>query len=112
MKTRQMCDKAILKNCGTLKPVIDCYKNSKISNKAVDNYPQVLELVAECYKTQKMYEKPVDTHPPTIKYVSECYKTQGMRNKAVYRSFFVFNSFPDQYKTPEIYDIIVSLYPL
>ena len=25
--------------------------------------------------------------------------------------FFVFDSIPDQYKTQEVYDIVVSLYP-
>ena len=35
-----------------------------------------------------------------------------MCNKAVNRFLCVFNSIPDQYKTQEIYDIVVSLYPL
>ena len=43
-----MCDKAIVKNAGTLKCVPNCYKN-----KAVENYPHELEYVLECYKTEK-----------------------------------------------------------
>ena len=43
-----MCDKAILENGGTIKSVPDCYRNKKMCNKAVDNYPHVLEFVPEC----------------------------------------------------------------
>ena len=42
-----MCDKAILRNSGTLKFGPDCYKNSEMCNKAVDIYPHVLEFVPE-----------------------------------------------------------------
>ena len=49
-----MCDKAILENGGTLKPVSDCYKNQKMCNKVVDNYPHALDFVPECYTTQKL----------------------------------------------------------
>ena len=31
--------------------------------------------------------------------------------RAVHRCFFVFDSIPDQYKTQEICDLAVSLYP-
>ena len=48
-----MCDKATLKNSGTLKSVPDCYKNQQMCNKAVDNYLHSLKFVPECYKTQK-----------------------------------------------------------
>ena len=34
-----MCDKAVLENGGTSKPVPDCYKNQQMCDKAVDNYP-------------------------------------------------------------------------
>ena len=43
-----MCDKAILENSGILKSVRDCYKNQKMCDKAVDNYPQALYFVPEC----------------------------------------------------------------
>ena len=46
-----MCDKAILENGGTLKPVPDCYKNQEMCNKPVDNYPQALQFVPECFIT-------------------------------------------------------------
>ena len=36
-----MCDKAILESGGTLKFVSDCYRNQKMLNKAVENYPHV-----------------------------------------------------------------------
>ena len=35
--TQQMCDQAILENGGTLNSVLDCYKNLKTWNKAVDD---------------------------------------------------------------------------
>ena len=37
-----MCNKAILENGATLKPVFDCYKNQEMCNKVVDNYPRLL----------------------------------------------------------------------
>ena len=48
-----MCGKAIVENGGTLKSVLDCYKNQEMCNKAVENYSHALEFVLECYKTQK-----------------------------------------------------------
>ena len=48
-----MCDKVNLENVGTLKSVLDFYKNQEMCNKAVENYPHALEFVPECYKTQK-----------------------------------------------------------
>ena len=48
-----MCDKAILENGGTLKPVPDCYKNQSMCNKAIDGYPHELEFVPECHKDEK-----------------------------------------------------------
>ena len=65
-----MCDKAILKNVGTLKSVPDCYKNQQMCDKAVDNYPYALKFVPECYKTQK-WEKAVNTYLSAIEYVSD-----------------------------------------
>ena len=47
-----MYDKAILKYGGTLKFVTDSYKNQKIPNIAVDNYPHALESIPQCFKTQ------------------------------------------------------------
>ena len=46
-----MGEKAILEYYETLKRIPDCYKNKKMDNKAVDNYPHALEFVTECYKT-------------------------------------------------------------
>ena len=51
--------KAILGNGGTLKSVIDCYKNQEMCNKAVHNYPHALEFVPECFMTQEMWDKAV-----------------------------------------------------
>ena len=39
---RQMCDKAILENDGTLNSVPDCYNNQEMCNEAVDNRPHTL----------------------------------------------------------------------
>ena len=55
-----MCDKAILENGGTLKCVLDCYRNQEMCNKAVDNYSPALKFVPECYKTQTMCHKTFD----------------------------------------------------
>ena len=52
---RDIWDKAILENGGTLESVPDCYKNQDICNKSVDNYSQALEFVLECYKTLKKW---------------------------------------------------------
>ena len=38
-----MCDKAILKNCGTLAFVPDCYKNKQMCDEAINNYPLALK---------------------------------------------------------------------
>ena len=46
-----MCDTAILENGGALKPVLGCYKNQEMCNKAIDIYPYTLEFLLECYKT-------------------------------------------------------------
>ena len=40
-----MCDKAILENGETLTSLLDCYKNQKMFNKAVDNYFYALKFV-------------------------------------------------------------------
>ena len=37
--------------------VPDCYKNQKMYDKAVDNYPHALEFVPDCYMTQEMCDK-------------------------------------------------------
>ena len=39
-----MCDKAILENGGMLKSVHDCYKNQKMFDKTVDNYPHTVKF--------------------------------------------------------------------
>ena len=85
-KTRQMCDKAILQNGGTLKFV----PNYKMCNKAVDNYSHELELVSERYKTQKMSDKSVSTYPSTIKFFPECIMIQELCDKSVNRCFFIW----------------------
>ena len=58
-KTRQMRDKGILENGGTLKSIPDQYKTQEMCDKAVDNYVHALEFVPECYKTQKCVIKPL-----------------------------------------------------
>ena len=40
----EMCDKSILENGGALESVVDCYKNQKMYNKAVDNYAHAIEF--------------------------------------------------------------------
>ena len=71
-----MCDKAILENGGTLESISGCYKNHKMCDKAVDNYPLALKFVTDCYMTQKkMRHKAVSTDPFTIILFPGCYKT-------------------------------------
>ena len=94
-----MCGKGILENGGALNSVLDCYKNQRLCDKAVDNYTHGLKFVPGCYKTQKMRDKAVDTHRSTIRFVAECYKTQEMCYKAVNRCSFVFDSIPNQHTT-------------
>ena len=48
-----MCGKGILENGGALNSVLDCYKNQRLCDKAVDNYTHGLKFVPGCYKTQK-----------------------------------------------------------
>ena len=55
-----MCDKAIFENGGTLKSLLDCYKNQEMCNKAVHNYTHTLEFVSECFMTQKICDKAVN----------------------------------------------------
>ena len=102
-----MCNKAILGNDGALKSVPDCYKNQEMCNKAVDN---VLEFVRECFMTLKICDKAVNTDPSTIKFFPKCFMTQEMYDKTV-RMFFAFDSIPNQYKTQEMCDSVVSKDP-
>ena len=55
----QKCVKKLetIENGETLVPVLDCCKNQKMCNKAVDNYLYVLEFVPECFMTQRMCDK-------------------------------------------------------
>ena len=64
-----MCDKAILKNCGTLEFLPDYYKNQQMCDKAVDNYPHVLKLDPACYGAQKMCDKAIKIDSSTIQFV-------------------------------------------
>ena len=60
---------------------------------------------------QQMCDKTNSNYPLASEFVPECCKTQEMCYKAVNRCFFEFDSTPDQYKTEETCDIVVSLYP-
>ena len=46
--TQEMCNIVILEYDRTFIP--DCYKDQKVCNKAVDNYPHTLEFVPDQYK--------------------------------------------------------------
>ena len=61
-----MWDEAISENGGTLKPLLNCYKNQEMCFKEVGNYNYALEFVSECYKTQIVSDKVVDKHLSTI----------------------------------------------
>ena len=52
-----------LNMCPVRDKKIESYKNQKMYNKAVDNYPHVLRIVPNCFRTQKMCNKAVDTDP-------------------------------------------------
>ena len=75
-------------------------------NKAVDNYPHALEFVSECYKSQCVIKLLIFIF---LQY--NLFLNTIILKKCVHRCFFVFDSIPDQYKTQEIRDIIVSLHP-
>ena len=107
-----MCNKAILENGGTLESVPDCYKNQEMCNKAVDNYPYTSKFVPNCYKTQKR----VIMLSILILLQYNLFLNVIRLKKCVIKQFidvyfFVFDSIPDQYKTQEICDIVISLYP-
>ena len=40
LRYKEMCDRVILENGGTLTFILECYKNQKMCNNVVDNYPQ------------------------------------------------------------------------
>ena len=65
----------MLENGVTFKFVPDCYKNRKMRNKAVDNYPHALEFVPDWNMTQNMFPKVVSTNLSTNEYVSDQFKT-------------------------------------
>ena len=73
----------------------DHYKDQKMCNKAVDNYPWM--SVPDCYKTTKMYNKVVSTYPCTIQFVLQCFKNQKISDRAIYTRPFVFYSVFDWY---------------
>ena len=45
-----------------LKLTVNCYKNQKVRDKAVDDYTCALKFVRDCYNNQKMCNKAVDTY--------------------------------------------------
>ena len=85
-----MCDIAILENSGTLKSVIDYYKNQEMCNKVVDNYPYALEFVPGCFKTQIMCDKAVDTHPTAINMSLVAIRLKKHVIMAAHRCFLYF----------------------
>ena len=90
-----MCSIVTLEKGGMLIFVPDCYKNQKMCNKAVDNYPHELEYFPHCFKTQKMCNKAVDTYLSAMQFFPECCKTQKMCDKAVDTCPFMFDSVLD-----------------
>ena len=74
---------------------IESYKNQKMCNKAVDNYPHLLEFVPNCFNTQKMCNKTLNTYLSPIPFVTDQYKTQKMCVKPLDTGPFVFDSVPN-----------------
>ena len=48
--------------------------------------------VTDCYKTTKMYNKAASTYPCTIQFVLQCFKNQKISDRAIYTRPFVFES--------------------
>ena len=119
-KAPEICDIVIRENGGSSMFIPDFYKNKKMYNKGIDDYPHALELFPDCYKPQKIRNKAVNNYSFAIQFVSECCKTREMCDKDVDTYPFVFDSvldwyivsedpfvleyYPDRYKTEEIYD--------
>ena len=59
--------KLVLEHGRTLDSALDWYKNQKMCDETVDDYPDALEFVPGWFKTQKMCDKAVNTHPFLIK---------------------------------------------
>ena len=49
-----------------LGPILNCYKNGKLYEKAVGNYLHALRFITNCCKIQIMYNRDVGTYPSTI----------------------------------------------
>ena len=99
-----MCDKAILENIETLKSAPDCYKNQEMCNKAVDNY-----FVPNCYIAQKCVIKLSILILLEYNLFLNAIRLKKCVIKQLIYVFFVFDSIPDQYKTQEMCNIVVSL---
>ena len=87
-----MCNRATLKNCGTLGFVPNQCKTQEMCNNAVDNYIHALEFAPDWSNTQQICIKAVDYNPSTIKYDPDQYKTQKVCVKLLmiilmYRNF-------------------------
>ena len=52
-KTKEMCNRAIIENGGTLKSVPNRYETHEMCNKAVNNYIHALEIVPDLYRLPK-----------------------------------------------------------
>ena len=63
--------------------ILECYKNQKMCNNVVDNYPHAFEFLPDYFLTQKICNKAVDTYHAAMQFIPECYKTQEMCDKAV-----------------------------
>ena len=76
--------------------------------KTVENYPHVLEFFSECSKTQKMCNKlPVRTLLQQNLFLNHLWLKKYVMKQLI-DVFFVFSSIPDQHKTQEMSDSIVS----
>ena len=86
----------------------DCYKNSKVCDKAVDNYSHALKFVPNYYITQNMCDKAINTYHSTIQFVPDCSKTKEMCNRTISEYLFMLVYCPDKYKTQRICDEAVD----
>ena len=75
LRYKEMCDRVILENGGTMF-ILECYKNQKMCNNVIDDYPHAFEFLPDYFQTQKMCNKAVDTYHAAMQFVPECYKTQ------------------------------------
>ena len=107
-ETQQIYDKTILENVETLESVLDCYKKQQMRDKAVDNYHHASKLVPDCFITQKYVIKLSILIITQHKLFLIAIRLNKCVIKLFNKCFLAFIYIPDQSKTQEMCDRVVS----